>query len=78
MTRAFIEKSGSVEKSKAPRIEKKGQELPLKDEDRKQRKRILDATVAPQGIRLPTDVDLLNEAREHTERIIDTLCRGTG
>ena len=38
-----------------------------------QGKLILDATVAPQAIRYPTDLSLLNEAREVTERIIDTL-----
>lgn len=34
---------------------------------------ILDATVADQSIRYPTDVSLLNEAREFTEQIIDAL-----
>jgi transposase, IS5 family len=34
---------------------------------------IADATCAPQDIRFPTDVDLLNEAREKTEKIIDIL-----
>ncbi len=34
---------------------------------------ILDATVAPQAIRYPTDISLLNEAREFSEKIIDTL-----
>jgi ribosomal protein S10 len=43
-----------------------------KDDDR-QGKLILDASVAPQDIRFPTDLDLLNDSREHTERIIDTL-----
>lgn len=38
-----------------------------------QGKLILDATVAPQQIRFPTDISLLNEAREISERIIDTL-----
>jgi len=36
-------------------------------------KLILDATVAPQQIRFPTDISLLNEAREISEKIIDTL-----
>ena len=36
---------------------------------------ILDATCAPQNIRFPTDVSLLNEARLNAERIIDTLHR---
>jgi len=34
---------------------------------------IVDASCAPGDIRYPTDLSLLNEAREHTERIIDTL-----
>jgi hypothetical protein len=38
-----------------------------------QGKLILDATVAPQAIRYPTDLSLLNEARELTEQIIDKL-----
>ncbi len=36
-------------------------------------KLILDATVAPADIRYPTDLSLLNEAREKTEGIIDQL-----
>ncbi len=38
-----------------------------------QGKLILDATVAPQAIRYPTDLNLLNEARVFSEQIIDTL-----
>ena len=38
-----------------------------------QGKLILDATVADQYIRYPTDVSLLNEAREFCEKIIDLL-----
>ena len=34
---------------------------------------ILDATCAPQAIRFPTDTSLLNEARQNTEAIIDSL-----
>lgn len=36
-------------------------------------KLILDATVADQAIRYPTDLSLLNEAREFSEQIIDLL-----
>ena len=36
-------------------------------------KLILDATDAEQSIRYPTDLGLLNEARELSERIIDEL-----
>jgi len=38
-----------------------------------QGKLILDATVVEQAIRYPTDLSLLNEAREFSEQIIDTL-----
>lgn len=46
---------------------------PAKDEPPHQGKLILDATVAPQAIRYPTDLSLLNEAREFSEQIIDIL-----
>ncbi len=35
---------------------------------------ILDATCAPQQIEYPQDINLLNEARENLEAIIDTVC----
>ena len=38
-----------------------------------QGKLILDATVTPQAIRYPTDLSLLNEARQFSEKIIDKL-----
>lgn len=43
-------------------------------------KLIIDATCAPADIRYPTDINLVNEAREKSEQIIDTLfepLRGT-
>jgi len=36
-------------------------------------KLLMDATCAPGDIRYPTDIDLLNEAREKSEAMIDTL-----
>ena len=36
---------------------------------------ILDATCAPQNISFPQDVNLLNEARENLEGIVDDICR---
>jgi IS5 family transposase len=42
-----------------------------------QGKLLLDATVAPQAIRFPTDLSLLNEAREFSEQIIDKLYAAT-
>jgi len=46
---------------------------PQDGEAKHQGKLILDATVAPQAIRYPTDLSLLNEAREFSEKIIDEL-----
>ncbi|MCP3668120.1 MAG: transposase, partial [Gammaproteobacteria bacterium] len=43
-----------------------------------QGKLIVDATVVEQAIRYPTDLSLLNEAREISEQIIDTLHLRTG
>jgi hypothetical protein len=38
---------------------------------------IIDATACPQDIRFPTDLDLLNDAREKSEELIDVLyCSG--
>ncbi|MBK9255169.1 MAG: hypothetical protein IPM42_06735 [Saprospiraceae bacterium] len=34
---------------------------------------IMDATVCPQEIAYPTDLDLLNESREQSEKLIDGL-----
>ncbi|TNC79336.1 MAG: IS5 family transposase [Oleiphilus sp.] len=51
---------------------------PVKAEPEHKGKLILDATVAPQAIRFPTDLGLLNEAREFSERIIDKLFENTG
>jgi len=45
----------------------------LDKEQEHEGKLILDATVAPQAIRYPTDLSLLNEAREFSEKIIDAL-----
>ena len=46
---------------------------PQEEEPAHRGKLILDATVAPQAIRYPTDLNLLNEAREFSEQIIDIL-----
>ena len=49
-------------------------ESPNTDEHKENKgKLILDATCAPADIRYPTDLSLLNEAREKLEAIIDTL-----
>ena len=46
---------------------------PASDGQANQGKLIVDATCAPADIRYPTDVSLLNEAREKTEELIDEL-----
>ena len=45
-----------------------------KEESDNQGTLILDATCAPQYIAFPQDINLLNEARENLETIIDTIC----
>ena len=44
-----------------------------KNESSNRGKQIVDATCAPADISYPTDIGLLNEARVHTEKIIDIL-----
>ncbi|WP_445249005.1 IS5 family transposase [Microcoleus sp. OTE_8_concoct_300] len=51
-------------------VEKKPSEI---SEPKNQGKLILDATCTPADIKYPTDLGLLNQAREHTEKIIDAL-----
>jgi IS5 family transposase len=45
----------------------------LESEPKNRGKLILDATCAPADIGYPTDLGLLNQARKHTEQIIDSL-----
>ena len=53
---------------------KEPKEAEVKEEEVKnQGKLLLDATCVPQDIRYPTDLSLLNEAREKTEGMIDKL-----
>lgn len=77
----------SVEAAKRKKVSKEAKPEPDDDEpptvsgggssddvpEERQGKLILDATVAPQAIRYPTDLSLLNEARAFSERIIDDL-----
>lgn len=39
---------------------------------------VLDATCCPADIAYPQDIDLLNQAREKTEKTVDELCKMTG
>jgi len=52
-------------------------EMPGNDTETHQGRLILDATVAEQAIRFPTDLSLLNESREISERLIDVLYAAT-
>ena len=58
---------------------KKAKEAPSEDDDdnspsqQRKGKLLLDATVSEQTIRYPTDLSLLNEAREISEKLIDAL-----
>ncbi len=53
-------------------------ETPRGDSRSHQGRLILDATVAEQTIRFPTDLSLLNESREISEHLIDLLYEATG
>lgn len=55
-------------KKKAERKDGNGNEPPANTG-----KLIIDATCAPEDMRHPTDLGLLNDAREHSERVIDSL-----
>jgi len=90
-TQTIIDELGSLKEESKPSVSKrndnepddqeedegkdKADQLTGKDE-LKQCKLIVDATVADQAIRYPTDVSLLNEAREFSEQIIDYLFKG--
>ena len=52
---------------------KKDKEVSNNNDSDKTGKLIIDATCAPGDIRYPTDISLLNEAREKSENIIDQL-----
>jgi len=79
LNQAFIEGVRKTEDLKETKKEKRSNENDHPDsgepltEEPKKGTLILDASVAPQDIKFPTDLDLLNDAREHTERIIDEL-----
>lgn len=84
MNQTFLSKVASSEQritQKSEVTRKKvsaNQDSPKSDkvdqQDSKNRgKLIIDASVAPQDIKYPTDLDLLNACRQNTERIIDKL-----
>lgn len=61
-----------LQSDESTEIEKED-ELPLVVEQDNKGSLIMDATVAPQDIAYPTDLNLLSEAREILETLIDTL-----
>jgi hypothetical protein len=65
-----IEEKQSNKEEKEEKLKEKEQK---ETEPANQGKLLLDATVAPSDIRYPTDIKLLNEAREQTEIVIDAL-----
>ena len=67
------EKQGKEEEKEENLGEKKVEKEQKEIEPANQGKLLLDATVAPSDIRYPTDIKLLNEAREQTEIVIDAL-----
>jgi IS5 family transposase len=69
-----IEEKQDRKENKEEKLEEKTVEKEQKKiEPANQGKLLLDATVAPADIRYPTDIKLLNEAREQTEIVIDAL-----
>jgi len=75
LNEAFLEEVKKIEKA-GKKQKAKSKSKKTNDEDKpssNQGQLIIDAVVAPQDIKFPTDLDLLNDAREHTERMIDEL-----
>jgi hypothetical protein len=62
--------TGLSKRRKKARKRRKGEE---ESEPKNQGKLILDATCAPADISYPNDLGILNQGREQTEEIIDSL-----
>lgn len=78
LNQAFISRIQKIEEVQKKSISSKAKEEGDSKKNKpknpeRQGKLILDASVAPQDIKFPTDIELLNDSREHTERIIDSL-----
>ncbi len=73
LSEVFMQEVHRVEKEL--RSEKKRKKIDTDDKEppKNNGHLIVDATVAPSDIKYPTDLDLLNEAREKTENLIDML-----
>jgi len=69
-----LEKINEAIALKAKKMEEKAEETLKSDDDPPPKgKLIVDATCTPADIKYPTDLNLLNEAREKTEAIIDRM-----
>ena len=66
-------KKPSEENDSHPSTESSKDEKQVKEQNSNKGHLIVDATVAPSDIKYPTDLDLLNEAREKSELLIDLL-----
>jgi IS5 family transposase len=67
VTESSDDESSEVGNTEGNEIEQNNQELPNKGS------LLLDATVSPQNVTFPTDLKVLNSAREKSEEIIDKL-----
>ena len=68
---SVVSDAPTCEEESKPEEEKKASAIPNKG------KVIVDATACPQDIRYPTDLNLLNDAREKSEELIDILFNAT-
>jgi transposase, IS5 family len=72
------EQKASVCGSEPPEEKKNGSDHDEPPSPPNEGQLIIDASCTPADIRYPTDLSLLNEAREHTEYVIDVLYNQTG
>lgn len=70
--------SGSRQEASAKPAENKTEKENVSEDTPRQGTLILDATCVPADLRFPTDLGLLNEAREKLDEIIDTIHKATG
>ena len=86
LNQAFIDEVNKIEEAQKKAESPKGKKRKKKDDSDNDSgslsqthkgQLIIDAVVAPQEIKFPTDLSLLNGAREHTERLIDQLWEAT-
>ena len=89
MTNSFLDAVAKVEKKNKPKKKTSQKDEPLNststtsseplsidgstDDKKRSGMLLVDASVAPADIKYPTDLDLLNSSREHSETIIDEL-----